>query len=67
VLRLAHELGIHAEVGNCTVDDLMLADECFLTNAVRGIRPVGRVHSLVDFGAGAITSRLREALEASDE
>jgi hypothetical protein len=34
---------------------------------VRGIRPVGRVHSLVDFGAGAITSRLREALEASDE
>jgi 4-amino-4-deoxychorismate lyase len=67
VLRLAHELGIHAEVGNCTADDLMLASECFLTNAVRGIRPVGRVHTLVDFGAGPITARLREALEASDE
>jgi 4-amino-4-deoxychorismate lyase len=67
VLRVADQLGIHAEVGDCTVDDLLLADECFLTNAVRGIRPVGHVHGLVDFGPGAITARLREAIEAGDE
>jgi para-aminobenzoate synthetase/4-amino-4-deoxychorismate lyase len=67
VLRVAGQLGIHAEVGNCTVDDLLAAEECFLTNAVRGIRPVGRVHGVVDFKPGDITARLREAIEAGDE
>jgi 4-amino-4-deoxychorismate lyase len=67
VLRKAAALGLHAAVGDCTLDDLARADECFLTNAVRGIRPVGRVEGLKDFGPGEVTARLRDAIEIADE
>ena len=39
------------EIGDFTLADLERADECFLTNAVRGIRPVGHVEGLKTFGA----------------
>jgi 4-amino-4-deoxychorismate lyase len=67
VLRVAVKLGIHVEVGDFTLDDLARADECFLTNAVRGIRPVGRVEGVNNFKASEITQRLREATEAAAE
>ncbi len=67
VLRLAQKLGIHVEIGDYTLDDLARADECFLTNAVRGIRPVGCVVGVNDFRPGEMTARLREAIEAADE
>ena len=67
VLRLAQVLGIHAEIGDYTLDDLARADECFLTNAVRGIRPVGCIVGVNDFRPGELTARLRDAVETADE
>ena len=66
VLRVATTLGVPAAVGDYTLDDLARADECFLTNAVRGVRPVGRVEGVKNFTAGAITARLRAAIEQAD-
>jgi 4-amino-4-deoxychorismate lyase len=67
VLRAAVALGILVEVGDFTLDDLARAEECFLTNAVRGVRPVGRVEGVNNFKANDITLRLREATEAAAE
>lgn len=67
VLRIAATLGIQVAVGDYTLDDVARADECFLTNAVRGIRPVGRVEDVKSFAPGEVTNRLRDALETVDE
>jgi 4-amino-4-deoxychorismate lyase len=67
VLRLAQVLGIHVEIGDYTLDDLAQADECFLTNSVRGIRPVGCIVGVNDFRPGELTARLRDAVETADE
>lgn len=67
VLRLAKTLGIHVEVGDYTLDDVVQADECFLTNAVRGIRPVGCIMGVNDFRPGEMTARLRAAVETAEE
>ena len=64
VLRLAARLGLEVEIADYTLADVERADELFLTNAVRGIRPVGVVAGIKDFKSGPITPRLREALEA---
>ena len=37
----------------------------FLTNAVRGIRPVGAIEGLLSLPPGPVTARLREAREAA--
>ena len=63
VLRLATTLGIEAEVADLAVADLERADEVFLTNAVRGIRPVGTVEGLATYRSAPLTQRLREAVE----
>lgn len=67
VLRAADALGIRVVIDDFTLDDLVRADECFLTNAVRGIRPVGWVAGVNSFKSGEITQRLREATEAGGE
>jgi 4-amino-4-deoxychorismate lyase len=64
VLRTAAKLGIDVEVGDFTLADLERADEFFLTNAVRGIRPVGAVEGIKTFTPGPMIARLREAIEA---
>ena len=65
VLRTAARLGIDAEVGDFTLADLERADEVFLTNAVRGIRPVGYVEGLKTFVPGAVIARLRDGLDSA--
>jgi 4-amino-4-deoxychorismate lyase len=67
VLRAAESLGITVVVADFTLDDLARADECFITNAVRGIRPVGRIEGVNNFQSNTLTLRLREATEAADE
>jgi len=67
VLAAAEALGIVVVIDDFTLDDLARADECFLSNAVRGIRPVGRVEGVNNFKSSALTSRLRAATEAADE
>jgi 4-amino-4-deoxychorismate lyase len=64
VLRTAARVGVEAEIGDFTLADLELADEVFLTNAVRGIRPVGFVEGLKAFVPGPVIGRLREALDS---
>ena len=65
VLRAAAELGIETDVVDLAVTDLEWADELFLTNAVRGSRPVGRVEGIRDFASNALTMKLRDVVEAA--
>jgi len=65
VLRTAAQLGIATEILDLTVTDLESADELFLTNSVRGIRPVGRVDGMREFSSNAFTLKLRQAVEAA--
>jgi 4-amino-4-deoxychorismate lyase len=62
VLRVASQLGIAVRETRLQPDDLVAADEVFLTNAVRGVRP------LVALGArrwnvGAVTLQLHARLQ----
>lgn len=44
VLRLSHHLGIATDEGEYTCDDLIGADEIFLTNSIQEIAPVSEVY-----------------------
>ncbi len=66
VLEAAHQLGWPARVQPLRVNELLAADEVFLTNTLIGIWPVRRVdletpqHSTHEFTVGAYTRRLQE-------
>ncbi len=66
VLRLARELGIPTEETRLTVDDLIRADECFLTNTTQEILPVTRVDGGAIGGGrpGPLTRRLHGLFRA---
>jgi 4-amino-4-deoxychorismate lyase len=66
IFRAASRIDLEVAIGDYTLADLELCQELFLTNAVRGIRPVGVVEGLVQFAPGRVTARLREALEAME-
>lgn len=61
VLQLASELGVPSEETRLTVEDLMRAEECFLTNTTQEVLPVTRVDGRMigDGRPGGITRRLR--------
>ena len=63
MIGLAAECGLRVERCSLTIDDLLGADEAFLTNASWGVLPVVRVErGEIGGGApGAATRRLREA------
>ena len=63
IIGLAAECGLRVERCSLSIDDLLGADEAFLTNASWGVLPVVRVErSELGGGApGAATRRLREA------
>jgi 4-amino-4-deoxychorismate lyase len=67
VLRAAATLGIRVTIGDYTLDDVARSEECFLTNAVRGMRPVGWVAGVNSFSQSEVTARLRDAVETNDE
>ncbi len=62
VIRLAGELNMHVEEGRYTVDQLLQADECFLTNTTMEIMPVTSVdrRPVGDGTPGPLTRKLRE-------
>ena len=63
VLQLAESLQIPAEEKACTIDDLLDAEEVFLTNAIMEVMPVTRVEkkAIAEEKVGLITRRLNEA------
>ena len=66
VLQLASELGVPSEETRLTVEDLMRAEECFLTNTTQEVLPVTRVDGRMigDGRPGGITRRLHASLRA---
>lgn len=62
VLQLARQLGIESEERSMYPDDVADAEELFLTNAIRGIRPVRGLDEQ-SWEVGPITHRLMKALE----
>lgn len=63
VLERAHALGLPIEEPPLTLDDLLGADEWFLTNALRGMLPVARVRDQERVSPGPITARLQVELD----
>ncbi len=64
VLHTAERIGLPVEVRDVPFEEILQAEEIFLTNAVRGIRPVRTIESLLQLPPGPVTARLDEALEA---
>ncbi len=59
VRELCSEIGTEVKVGRVTVDDLMTADEAFLTSSAGGILPVSRVDGTrLCQGAGPVSTTL---------
>jgi len=63
LFELARAHGLAAEQRVCTLDDLHIAREAFLTSSLRGIAPLTRVggRSIGDGSPGEMTRRLRAA------
>lgn len=63
VLERARSIGIEAEQKALTVDDLLDADEVFLTNAIMQVMPVTHVerHDIKDARVGPVTKKLSAA------
>lgn len=65
VLRLAHKAGIPVEEGRYTLDELLAAEEMFLTNSVQEIVPVSRLYDTdgtVLWSSGAVRGPVTAAL-----
>ena len=62
VIELAKTLSIRLETGEYSREDLLLADEVFLSNSLMGIMPVSRIgDTRFDLGKSPTTTSLREA------
>lgn len=64
VLALAAGLGLEAREEALTVPDLAHLDEAFITSAVRGVMPVGRIDDQIFAAPGPVTARLLAAYRA---
>jgi len=67
ILSLAHEEGIQVEEGTYTLDQLVQADECFLTNTTMEVMPVTSLnrHPLGTGKPGPLTHRLHQIFVAN--
>ena len=62
VLEAATADGIEVQRLGLSIEDLLAADEVFLTNSLMGVMPVSRVEQhAFGSGPGAVTQRLRDA------
>ncbi len=61
-IELAGELGIEAREARLSLNDLVAAEEVFLTGSVRGIEPVGAIDGTALVTAGNVTSKLSAEL-----
>jgi len=63
VVACAQKLGLEIELGHWTASTLMDATELFLSNAIRGVRPVAQLDQTVyPQRPGGMTEQLRQAL-----
>lgn len=62
VLRFAEEMQIPITVGHYFIEDLLSADEIFITNSIHGIWPVRQIDQY-SFGTGPVTKQLMEAIQ----
>lgn len=60
VLELTRSAGIEAQTASINVNQLLEADECFLTNSVMQVMPVCRIerHAFGNDRPGPVTQRL---------
>jgi len=67
ILSLAQEEGIQVEEGAYTLDQLLQAEECFLTNTTMEVMPVTRVagHQVGTGTPGPLTRRLHQLFVAN--
>ncbi len=65
VLDIAREEGIEIRMASLSINDLLDAEECFLTNSIMRVMPVCRVErrALGDERPGAVTRRVSEELD----
>ncbi|MGC4033791.1 MAG: aminotransferase class IV [Tepidisphaeraceae bacterium] len=63
VIEAAKAAGIEVELKALSINDVLTADEVFLTNSIMGVMPVGRVeqHAFASV-PGVVTKRLAEAV-----
>ena len=62
VMQRAAALGLALEERRLRLDDLLAADEVFITNSLHGIRPVLRLSGHGEWPAGVVTRTLQHAL-----
>jgi branched-chain amino acid aminotransferase len=64
VMELAKKEGIEAIAGVISINDLLAAEEVFLTNSVMGVMPICRIerHAIGNDRPGAVTARMAELL-----
>jgi 4-amino-4-deoxychorismate lyase len=62
VLACAERLGVAVGEARLCLDDVLSADEVFLTNSLHTIRPVRVLHEHREWAVGALTLRLQHAL-----
>jgi len=62
VLGIAEKLQIRISVGHYFIEDLLSADEIFITNSIHGIWPVRQIEQY-SFKSGPITKQLMEAIQ----
>jgi para-aminobenzoate synthetase/4-amino-4-deoxychorismate lyase len=62
VLEIAAEIGIEAGETSLSRDDLLAADEVFLTGSVRGVERAARLDSAALGGGGEVSGRFATAL-----
>jgi branched-subunit amino acid aminotransferase/4-amino-4-deoxychorismate lyase len=58
ILELAGAAGIPITEAALTADELLAADEVFITSSVRGVMPIGRIDDRILPAPGPITSEL---------
>jgi branched-chain amino acid aminotransferase len=64
VMDVARSNGMEVRVGAMTVNDVLEADEVFLTNSIMRVMPVGRVekHVVGDGNPGVVTRRVMDGV-----
>ncbi|MGK0673412.1 MAG: aminodeoxychorismate lyase [Halothiobacillaceae bacterium] len=62
VMQRAVRLGLEVQEARLGLDDLMAADEVFLTNSLHGIRPIIRLLGWRDWAVGPMTRTLQAGL-----